>query len=180
MFQKYDDLSSDSCKPGAAYVSENTNILSLVVNIYNYDDTNRLISVDGVAYTWDNNGNLLSDGQNTYTYDTANRLIAVSGPSGTITYAYNGLGERLQQTVGGVTTSYLVDLEGGLSQVLSDGTNSYLYGLDRIAQTNGTDMHYFLGGALGSTRQLADGVGSVSLARGYDPFGNASWGTGAA
>jgi hypothetical protein len=33
----------------------------------------------------------------------------------------SSLGERLQQTVGGVTTSYLVDLEGGLSQVLSDG-----------------------------------------------------------
>jgi YD repeat-containing protein len=112
--------------------------------------------------------------------NSANRLIGVNGPSGTITYAYNGLGERLQQNVGGVTTTYLVDLEGGLSQVLSDGTNSYLYALNRIAQMNSTDMQYFLGGALGSTRQLADGVDSVSLAKGYDPFGNASWSAGAA
>jgi hypothetical protein len=65
-----------------------------------------------------------------------------------------------------VTTTYLVDLEGGLSQVLGDGTNSYLYGLDRIAQTNGTDMQYFLGDALASVRQLTDADGAVSLARG--------------
>ncbi len=38
---------------------------------YTYDDANRLTSVDGVPYTWDNNGNLLSDSENTYTYDAA-------------------------------------------------------------------------------------------------------------
>jgi RHS repeat-associated protein len=147
---------------------------------YIYDDANRLISVDGVPFTWDNNGNLLSDGQNTYTYNSANRLTGVSGPSGTITYAYNGLGERLQQTAGGVTTTYLVDLEGGLSQVLSDGTNSYLYGNGRILQANAGETQYFLGDALGSVRQLADAGGVVSLAKGYDPFGNASWSAGTA
>jgi len=35
--------------------------------------------VDGVTYTWDNNGNLLDDGVNTYTYDHANRLTGVTG-----------------------------------------------------------------------------------------------------
>jgi hypothetical protein len=49
------------------------------------------------------------------------------------------VGNRQQQTAGGVTTTYLVNLEGGLNQVLSNGTSTYLYGLDRIAQTNGTD-----------------------------------------
>jgi hypothetical protein len=36
--------------------------------------------VDGVAYTWDDNGNLLSDGIRTHSYDHANRLITASGP----------------------------------------------------------------------------------------------------
>jgi hypothetical protein len=49
------------------------------------------------------------------------------------------VGNRQQQTAGGVTTTYLVNLEGGLNKVLSNGTSTYLYGLDRIAQTNGTD-----------------------------------------
>ncbi len=48
-----------------------------VVN-YVYDDANRLASVNGVNYTFDDNGNLLSDGANTYVYDSANRLVSVN------------------------------------------------------------------------------------------------------
>ena len=36
--------------------------------------------MDGISYTYDNNGNLLNDGVNTYTYDSANRLATVNGP----------------------------------------------------------------------------------------------------
>ena len=93
---------------------------------YVYDDANRLISVDSIDYTYDDNGNLLDDGANTYTYDSANRLISVNG---TITYTYNGLGDRYQQTVDNQTTTYALDLNSGLTQVLDDGENSYIYGL---------------------------------------------------
>ena len=58
-------------------------------NTYQYDDANRLISVDGVAYTWDDNGNLLNDGVNTYSYDSANRLLSVADGVGTTGYAFN-------------------------------------------------------------------------------------------
>jgi YD repeat-containing protein len=50
----------------------------LGITNYVYDDANRLSSVNGVSYTWDNNGNLLQDGVNAYTYDSANRLTALS------------------------------------------------------------------------------------------------------
>ncbi|MFN3491205.1 MAG: hypothetical protein ACK40V_03200 [Anaerolineales bacterium] len=56
------------------------------VNSYQYDSANRLTSVNGVNYTFDDNGNLLSDGTNTYTYDSANRLISVSNPSSVNSY----------------------------------------------------------------------------------------------
>ncbi len=138
-------------------------------NTYVYDDANRQISVNGVAYTWDNNGNLLNDGTNGYTYDTANRLIAFSGPQ-VINYAYNGLGDRLQETVDGVTTTFRMDLNTGLTQALSDGTDTYLYGLERIAQVD-ADKEYFLGDALGSVRQMADEAGQVNYMRAYDPYG---------
>ena len=39
----------------------------------------------------------------------------------------------MQQTVNSVTTSYTLDLAAGLTQVLADGTNTYLYGFERIA-----------------------------------------------
>ena len=129
---------------------------------YDYDDANRLVDVNGVPYTWDANGNLLNDGTNTYAYDSANRLTSMSNQSTVSSYQYNGLGDRLSQTVNGDTTNYTLDLNAGLTQVLNDGTNSYLYGNGRIAQTAGATTEYFLGDALGSVRQLTDAQGEIT------------------
>ena len=139
---------------------------------YIYDIANRLTAVGEVEYTWDDNGNLLDDGVNEYTYDTANRLLTVSGESLTASYGYNGLGERLEQTVNSQATEFVVDLNGGLSQVLSDGTNMYTYGLNRTSQVAGSEAEYFLSDALGSVRQVTDESGDVALARSYDPYGS--------
>jgi RHS repeat-associated protein len=147
---------------------------------YTYDVANRLTSVGGVTYTYDNNGNLRNDGVNTYTYDSANRLKTVSNQTTTISYAYNGLGDRLQETVNGVTTTFVMDLASGLTQALSDGAQDYIYGNGRIAQVNGTDTEYFLSDALGSVRQLTDSTGAVTLAQGYDPFGAINYTAGSA
>jgi len=138
---------------------------------YVYDTANRLTSVNGVTYTWDNNGNLLSDGVNTYTYDHANRLASASGGGYNATYGYNGTGDRLRQTVNGVTTSYTLDLVAGLTQVLEDGMETYLYGNGRIAQYD-SEAQYFLGDALGSVRQMVNAAGQVNLAKGYQPYGS--------
>ena len=81
-----------------------------MVTDYVYNYAQRLSSVNEVNHTWDGNGNLLSDGVNTYTYNHANRLTAVSGPQTAVSFGYNGLGERLQQVVGGITTRYALDL----------------------------------------------------------------------
>jgi len=127
-----------------------------------YDNANRVQSVNGVTYTFDANGNLKNDGVNDYAYDSANRLKSLNGT----TYSYNGLGDRLTQN--GV--HYTLDLNTGLTQVLSDGTNTYTYGVGRISQTN-TSTEYFLGDALGSVRQLTNASGAVTYAKAYDPYG---------
>ncbi len=142
----------------------------LTTDTYVPDDANRLNTVNGVTYTWDNNGNLLSDGIKTYTYDSANRLKAVSGQQLAISYGYNGLGDRLQEIVNGQTTTFMMDYNTGLTQVLNDGTNTYIYGNGRIAQVN-TGTEYFLGDALGSVRQLTNSNGAVTYASAYDPYG---------
>jgi RHS repeat-associated protein len=117
---------------------------------------------------------LLDDGANTYTYDSANRLISVNNTqSSTLsTYGYDGLGNRVSQTVNGVTTSYALDLNAGLTQVLSDGANTYLYGNGRIGELQPGGFAYHLGDALGSVRQLTDASGSVTLAKNYEPYGS--------
>ena len=143
-----------------------------ITNTYVYDSANRLTSVNGQTYQWDNNGNLLSDGTSTYTYDAANRLTSVSNQSSVSSYQYNGLGDRLSQTVDSVTTNYVLDLNAGLTQVLSDGSNTYLYGAGRIGELQPAGFAYHLGDALGSVRQLADATGTVTLARSFEPFGS--------
>ncbi len=161
---------------------------SSVIN-YQYDNANRLTGVNGVAYTYDDNGNLLSDGTNSYTYDSANRLKTVTNNQGAVTsYQYNGLGDRLKETVNGVTTTFTMDLNTSLTQVLSDGTYNYLYGNGRIAQahlisspqgaTDTSTPEYFLTDALGSVRQLTDATGAVTLAKAYDPYGVVSMANG--
>ncbi len=151
-----------------------------VTNTYEYDAANRLIEVNEQEYTWDDNGNLLDDGPNTYTYDAANRLTSFTDGTTTSTYTYSGLGDRLSQTVDSVTTDYVLDLNTGLTQVLDDGTNTYLYGNGRIGELQPGGFAYHLGDALGSVRQLTDDVGDVTLARSYEPYGSelTSAGTG--
>jgi RHS repeat-associated protein len=68
----------------------------------------------------------------------------------------------------------------GLTQVLSDGSNNYLYGNGRIAQDHDVNMGYFLGDALVSVRQLTNDEGAVTLTQSYEPYGEvlSSEGTG--
>jgi hypothetical protein len=92
--------------------------------LYVYDDANRLTSVVGVSYTWENNGNLLHDGSKYYTYNRANRLamVGLSPTQVSNKFYYNGLGDRprFQNTTGlpGVTVDYVNDIATGLSQIL--------------------------------------------------------------
>ena len=98
-------------------------------------------------------------------------IDSISGENLNVTFQYNGLGERISQTVNGVTTHFTVDLNAGLSQVLSDGTNTYLYGVGRLVQESASGEQYFLTDALGSVRQLVDANGSVILVKDYEPYG---------
>lgn len=130
---------------------------------YAYDDANRQTSAAGLTQTVDNNGNLLNDGTLAYTWDGANRMTA----SGSTAYAYNGLNDRV--SVAGVAQR--LDLNAGLTQVLADGTNTYLYGVGRLGEQQGVAWQYHLADGLGSVRQLANVSGVVSAAKSYEPYG---------
>jgi RHS repeat-associated protein len=86
-------------------------------------------------------------------------------------YAYTGLGDRIRQIVNGVTTDYVLDINTGLTQVLQDGTNTYLYGINRVAQSTAEQSEFFLPDALGSVRNLVNSVSEVTLIQSYTPFG---------
>jgi RHS repeat-associated protein len=133
--------------------------------------------VDGQAYTWDANGNLLGDGTRSFIYDAANRLTLVSSGTLTTTFEYDGLSNRVAQTVDGVETRYALDVAGGLPEVIaattSGATTHYVQVQGQVlAQQEAGAWAYILPDHLGSARQLADAEGQISLAQSYDPFGN--------
>ncbi|MDH5607033.1 MAG: hypothetical protein OEY93_09105, partial [Anaerolineae bacterium] len=190
---------TETCLPTAGYNYAYTydatgnrlseTVWGLTTTTYTYDEGNRLTHVDAVdpltdpkTHVYDANGNLVSDPNATYAYDAANRLATLTQTGGSVyTYTYNGLGDRLSQTVdSGTPTKYTLDIARGLTQVLSDGTTTYLYGAGRIGQFD-TAWTYPLGDALGSVRQLSDAAGTVILAQNYAPYGSviSSFGTGA-
>jgi len=90
-------------------------------------------------------------------------LISVTKSGVTSTFAYNGDGDRVSQTVGSITTTYVIDPASSLTNVLSettsDVTTNYLYGLDLIGQKSGLTARYFEYDGLGSVRQLTDSTG---------------------
>jgi RHS repeat-associated protein len=124
---------------------------------------------------YDAYGNLLDDGTNQYTYDAAMRLTAVTDGVSTSTFAYNGDGDRVSQTVDGTLTTYVLDTATPLTMVLVETTGEdsiyYLHGLDLVAQSDGTNTEYFAYDGLGSVRQVVDEAAGVLLAQTYDPYG---------
>lgn len=78
----------------------------------------------------------------------------------------------MSHTIRGVTTGYSWDVQAGLSVVLQDGTNTYVYGRDLISATDGSGVQtYFLYDGLGSTTGLTDGSGNNPVSYSYDVFG---------
>jgi len=102
--------------------------------------------------------------------ENANRLSTLVQGSDTYAFGYNGLGDRLSQTVNDMTTNYTLDLNSGLTQVLSDGHYDYLYGVNRIAQKATPYLtEYYLTDALGSAegpRNEMKGIGRLRAAPG--------------
>jgi len=111
--------------------------------------------------------------------DFENHLITHGG----VTIVYDGDGNRVSETVAGVTTKYLVDTVNptGYAQVLDElqsgtVTRTYAYGLERISENQvissaWTPSFYGYDGH-GSVRQLTNAAGAVTDGYDYDAFGN--------
>jgi RHS repeat-associated protein len=149
-------------------------ITNPVTKTYTYDSANRLTGVNGASYTWDNDGNLLSDGTSSYEYDPMNHLTQLVNGNDAYKFNYDSQGNRVGQAVNGAWTYYDLDLNAGLTQVLTAQDEDYLYGLGLVAQNDPGDIEYLFIDGLGSVRQIVrgDSFGQVTLTRSYDPFGS--------
>ncbi len=175
-----------------------TQTMSGITDTYNYaSGTSRMSSVvsswnDGitgapmeetVSYTHDANGNTTAKGSRTFTYNQNNQLVkAEEGATVLGQYQYNGVGQRVKKTAGGVTTWFIYDFLDNLVTE-SDGTGTihteYLYrGSARLAkvdisQSGSAELYYYMNDRLGTPEALIDQNETVVWEAVYKPFGEA-------
>ncbi|MFD3498976.1 RHS repeat-associated core domain-containing protein [Streptomyces sp. NPDC058678] len=137
------------------------------------------------TYTYDDQGNRTrttdASSTTTYTYDQADRLSTASSASDNATYTYDGDGLRATKTTDGTTASFTWEA-GDAPNLLSDGTDDYVYGpagtpVEQIA-SGGTQWYFH--DQLGSTRALTDSSGAVDCTYDYTPYGAVLGHTGTA
>jgi RHS repeat-associated protein len=99
---------------------------------------------------------------------------------GAVMLVYDGDGNRVAKTVGSITTKYLVDdlNPTGYAQVIEELVNgvvarTYVYGLQRISQTQSGVTSYYGYDGFGGVRALTDATGAVTDTYDYDAWGNA-------
>ena len=154
---------------------------------YTYDAANQLASSPTASYSYNSLGQRTtttptSGTATNYGYDEAGRLTSVTAATNA-TYTYDGDGLRATRTTGGSTSYFAWDRTSSLPLLLSDGTNSYIYGprnlpIEQIDSSgNATYYHH---DQLGSTRLLTNSTGNTAATFDYNAFGNLTSSTGSA
>jgi RHS repeat-associated protein len=162
---------------------------------YKYDGADELESGAGATYTYNEMGERTkttpeTGPATTHSYDQAGNLTSVERPKEGATseikdtYTYNGEGLRASQTISG-TTSYIAwDTVESAPLILSDSTNSYIYGVGGlpIEQINNTTekAQYLHHDQAGSTQFIASETGTTEAAYAYTPYGAIEEHTGTA
>ena len=168
-------------------------ISSGAITTNTYDAGNQLLTGQNSAglttNTFDGSGNLLTSlapGNlwTTNTWDGENRRVKVALPSGTVnTYAYNGDGHRVQRNDSTGSFNQVWDGENVLLETTSStkiiqaayALEPATYGrlLSKTTQPNNPGaVLFYMYDALGSTRQIVNGLSEAYSNFLYDSFGN--------
>jgi RHS repeat-associated protein len=159
-----------------------------------FDTADELTEGTGVKYSYDEQGERTkttptTGPATTYGYNQAGDLTSVARPEEGVTpkiedsYAYNGDGLRVSQTITGKTSYLAWDTAEGLPLILNDGTDSYIYGPNGLpfeqinTKEEPTYLHH---DQAGSTRLLTSSTGTVVGSYTYTPYGATESHTGTA
>ena len=169
-----------------AYDSAGNRTLSIengVTNAYAANNLNGYYSVGQTNYTFDADGNLVKEtsfaGTNIYIYNDENRLISMSSPQGTWANSYDGLGDRVGETVNGTNTQYVIDpisFGNVVGQYDNNGNlmahYDHAFGLLTRIDGSGNIFGYNFDAA-GNVQQMLSSAGAVANSYAYAPFGGA-------
>jgi RHS repeat-associated protein len=96
-------------------------------------------------------------------------------PASSTGFTYDGNGDRVKQTKGGVDTTYVVDSgpdnEHVLMETTASATTYYIYGHDMLYSIDAAGPHYQHTDSLGSVVAVTDASGAVEQTYDYDVFG---------
>ena len=160
-----------------------------------YDAADRLEHSSGASYTYDEVGERTKTTPSTgpatsYGYDQAGNLTSVDRPEEGVTpkiednYTYDGEGLRTTEISSGKTTYWTWDVAEPLPLLLSDETNSYIYGPRGlpVEQINGSTgaVTYLHHDQSGSTRLLTGSTGKTEATFTYGAYGELTGSTGTA
>jgi RHS repeat-associated protein len=177
---------SESCtRTKYSYDVVGNRLSSLSVPSYSYNISNELTSTSAATYTYDANGNTLSksnaSGTMQYGWDFENRLRSVITPTGTVSFAYDPFGRRIQKasTQNGITTltNYLYDGSNSIEEVDSAGNLLARYvqavGIDEpLSELRSGTTEFYEQDGLGSVTSLSSSTAALTNSYTYDTFGN--------
>jgi RHS repeat-associated protein len=183
--------------------NENNRLIEANKQAYEYDKANNPLQIKGLAgYAYNEADELTEsheakytyneDGQRTkteptsgqpatnYTYDQNGNLIGIKRAKGTEeseiedSYTYDGNNLRQLQDIGGTVSNLTWDTAETISLILSDETNSYIYGpenlpIEQIPKTG--EPQYLHHDQQGSTRLITSSTGEQEAAYTYTPYG---------
>jgi YD repeat-containing protein len=189
---------------------ENGRLVNAGSTSYEYDAANNLTKIGTTANKFSAADELTESGTTKYSYDEEGERTKTTPSSGSATsygyneagqltsvnrpaegsrakiedsYAYNGDGLRASQTVSGATSYLSWDTAEGLPLLLSDGSNSYVYGpkgLPIEVISSGEKVLYLHHDQQGSTRLLTGSTGLVEGSFTYGAYGALTGSTGSA
>jgi RHS repeat-associated protein len=154
-----------------------------------YDANNQLLAGDGVAYDHDDAGRRIAETRvgtggatekTTYAWDARDRLVRFEPPgAAATTYQYDAFGRRVGKSGPSGIHRFLVDRGSltGFGQLLSDTSPSgpahgWIHGTRLLQSRSGAAVRHHHADALGSTRILTDGTGTITDLVEYSAFGS--------
>lgn len=149
-----------------------------------FDTSNETTALGSTSTTQDPDGNTTFDGTYNYVYDAWNRLVCVSttgaAPVVVATYAYDGNGNRIQKTAGGVTTDYYYNTSDQVLEERVGGLMTYQYVWDiRFVNapicrfdSSGNAIYYTEDANFNVTALVSGATGNVIERYVYDAYGN--------
>lgn len=148
-----------------------------------YDLRDRLATLDGAAWTWDANGRLTAAAGAVYQWSLEDRLVRIEQADGTVVtheYDVDGVLQSTRTTRpdgASEVRSYLVDVQGDLSQVLAETDEAgqlvawYVRGEGLLGVLRPGGDRFYHADALGSVRALSDERGEITDRYSYAAFG---------